>query len=149
MIRASWLSSCSFLALVVLVGFASESLAQDYTLKISKIEMKKTPQSGTWRAGVSIRQKAEPDNRDSWHGGETEFEGAGAVLPAKLELGGLSSGEEVVLFLGLDDDAEDAGGDKAEDKHEVTFKVFTSSKEKVYDYASGDWSMRIHYTLAK
>jgi len=66
-----------------------------------------------------------------------------------LELGGLSSGEEVVLFLGLDDDAEDAGGDKAEDKHEVTFKVFTSSKEKVYDYASGDWSMRIHYTLAK
>lgn len=136
--------------LIALSGMANWVNAQDYVLKIDRIEMKKTPQSGTWRAGVSVRQSKEPDNRDSWHGGETEFEGAGAVLPCRLELGGLSLGEEIILFFGLDDDAEDAGGDKAEDKLEIKFKVFpTVDKEKIYDFAAGDWSTRIHYTLKK
>ena len=135
-------------------GFAlvlsAPTVAGDYVLKVSKIEAKKTPQSGDWSAGVSLRQKAEPDNRDSWHGGEGKFEGEGAVLPVDLELGGLDSGEPVTLFVGIDDDGEDAGGDNAEDKLEIEFKVFsTRSKERVYDYAQDDWSLRIHYTLEK
>ena len=53
------------------------------------------------------------------------------------------------LFFGLDDDAEDAGGANAEDKLEVKFKVFPARQERVYDFAQGDWSIRVHYTLAK
>lgn len=122
----------------------------EYILKIGKIEMKKTPQHGGWRAGVTIYQEAEKDNRDSWHGGEKEFSGADASLPVSLELGGLSAAEKVALFVGLDNDAEDAGSESASDKITVSFKVFPSgSKEKVYDFSDGNWSIRITYTLTK
>lgn len=122
----------------------------EYILTISRIEMKKTPNHGSWRAGVTIYQESEKDNRDSWHGGEREFSGADANLPVSLELGGLSVAEKVALFVGLDNDAEDAGAESASDKITVPFKVFpTRAKEKVYDYSDGNWSMRITYTLSK
>lgn len=122
----------------------------DYILRIQQIDAKKTPQSGDWRAGVSVHQGSEPDNRDSWHGGEAKFSGVDAVLPVKLVIGGLDSADQIVLFVGLDDDAEDAGGAQAEDQLNIPFKVFpTFDKEKIYDYVAGDWSLRIHYTLTK
>lgn len=115
------------------------------TLKITQIEAKKPPQSGDWRAGVAVWQDSEPDTRDSWHGGEDRFSGSNAILPVNLELGGIASGQQVVVWVAIDDDAEDAGTDKAEDQMKIPFKVFASTKEKVYDHGSGDWSLRIHY----
>lgn len=118
----------------------------DFTLKISKIDMKKTPQSGDWRAGAKICQEADKDNQDSWHGGENKFSGSNASLPVNLELSGLKSAEIASLFIGLDDDAEDAGNEsKSEDKLDVKFKVFpTGGKEKLYSYSTGDWSIVVH-----
>lgn len=126
-------------------------MAGEYILTISNIEMKKTPQSGDWRAGVTVWQDEEKDNRDSWHGGEKKFEGASAVLPVNLELGGLGVGEPISLFIGIDDDAEDAGSiSTAEDKLTLTFKVFpTRDKERNFGFSSSDWSVIVHYTLQK
>jgi hypothetical protein len=140
----------TLIPLCVVLGLSAPVFAGDYTLNISQIDARKTPQSGTWRAGVNIWQESEPDNGDAWHGGEDEFKGANAVLPAILQLDGLSAGEKVVLFVGVDDDAEDAGNTTAEDKLEIPFKVFPSkSKEKVYSFKNNDWSLRVHYTLTK
>ena len=134
-----------------LMSFTKYSKTGDFTLKITKIDMKKTPQSGDWRAGCRISQEAEKDNQDSWHGGENKYDGPDASLPVNLELSGLNSGEMMSLFIGLDDDAEDAGNEsKSEDKLYVKFKVFgTGDKEKLYSYSSGDWSIVVHYTLKK
>ena len=123
----------------------------EFVLKITRIEMKATPQSGTWRAGVEIKQVAERDNSDAWHGGETEFGGASAVLPVNLTLSGLEAGEQVELFIGLDDDAEDAGSSDAEDQFRPAFKVFPSgTAEKTVHLENGnDWNVFVHYTLKK
>ena len=64
-------------------------------------------------------------------------------------LGGLESGEVIALFIGLDDDVSDAGSADAEDKLEFEFKVFPTSKDRIYDFTRGDWSIRVHYTLTK
>ena len=145
----------SYLKLMILLVLTSvlqsKLYAQDYNLKISKIDMKKTPQSGDWRAGARVSQESEKDNQDSWHGGESKFDGPDASIPVNLELSGLHSGELISLFIGSDDDAEDAGNEsKSEDKLYVKFKVFGSGgKEKLYSYSTGDWSILIHYSLSK
>ncbi len=120
-----------------------------YSLMVSKIDLRKTPQSGDYRAGASIKQEAESDNKDSWHGGENKYDGNSASIPVNFFLGGLGSAEVVSLFIGLDDDAEDAGNEsKSEDQLHLKFKVFpTGGKEKLYDHQEGDWSIVVHYTL--
>ena len=149
------MNNLKFLLTTLVVAFlclgTSKSYAQDYTLKVTKIDMKKTPQSGDWRAGATIKQESEPDNRDSWHGGESKFDGPDASIPVNLNVGGLKSGEMMSLFIGLDDDAEDAGNEsKSEDKLYLKFKVFPSNgKEKLFAHQEGDWSIVIHYTLSK
>jgi hypothetical protein len=66
-------------------------------------------------------------------------------------LGGIGAADNISIFIGLDDDAEDAGSmSTAEDKLTITFKVFpTPNKEKVFSHSGGDWSVMIHYTLMK
>jgi hypothetical protein len=103
--------------------------------------MKKTPQSGTWRAGVTVWQEKNRVNQASWHGGEKEYEGADASLSVGLELRHIDSGDTISLFFGLDDDAGDAGSSTAEDKLTISFPVVPSvGKENTFIYSRGDWS---------
>jgi hypothetical protein len=117
-------------------------------LVISQLEVRKTPQSGTWRAGAYLIDNT--TNSQSplglWHGGESEFHGIKAMLPVNF-MATIRS-KEVMVFLGLDDDAEDAGNDNtAEDKLFIRFIPLETGMKttRTFSYVKGKWHVLIHY----
>jgi hypothetical protein len=153
--RKSFVLSSIILTVLCVITFTVYS--QDYTFKISRVVMRKTPQSGTWKAGVNLSVLYYPPGKDyvknefRWHGGEQTFEGFDATLPVKFSATVPMPTIEAIVFIAIDDEAANAGGYDAEDKKQINFKpLITEGKEKWEEFfIPGEWHLFIYYTFTK
>jgi hypothetical protein len=127
-----------------------------YKISVFDVCVPKTPQRGSWCAGVTVRAVVEPTRQVSWHGGSRTFEGSQARLSIsedgeKLQSLGLDlhhvKGGNIEFFLGIDDDPAKAGTLAAADKVTFSFYPEEAAGGKDYWYQSGDWDVRIRYLV--
>jgi hypothetical protein len=127
-----------------------------YKISVFDVSVPKTPQRGSWCAGVTVSSVAEPTHKVSWHGGSRTFEGSQARLSVSedgkrlqglgLELNHVKGGN-IEFFLGIDDDPAKAGTPEAADKVTFSFYPEDLAGGKDHWHQGGDWDVRIRYSV--
>lgn len=119
-----------------------------YVLVVDKMEVRETPQSGTW---LMCFKAFAPDGVESiFHIPNKEYEGDGIVIDfenndhSRVELYDVTPGTEIRWWLGLDDDEADACSD-AEDRTSGT--LIAKSRGAASFHPAGDWDFTLHWHI--
>lgn len=128
-------------------------------LVIYDVYVPKTPQHGSWCAGITAR--TESGSQASWSGGKQTYEGKSARLvpgqepgkpprPAMLVLKDVYQGHSIEFFLAIDDDPEKAGTVHAADKITFRFPAGPNNPNGVTcgGYEDAHWKVVVQYYLA-